>query len=175
MNVVAADLILLCLGSARSMHALSCCCHFYCVLLDHTWLFNLLSLSCIRMWNKAVLGIRPGPFSCLATEWHLFFRFFFPSLQLRARHNYFHQGPRTLSGKKRSKTQFQHLSGNVSVLLFLSVLLFKELHWCQKLREMFMNIQGTIKLTKKMNIFSCPKTLPRSSSFFSPFSIKHQI
>lgn len=86
------------------------------------------------------------------------FFFIFSYLQLRARHNYFHQGPRTLSGGgKRSKTQRLHLSGSESVSPFLSVLLFKELCWCQKLSEMFMNIQETIKFEKKVNQFFVKK------------------
>lgn len=129
MNKVAGNLSLLGLWSTHPMHCLSCsnnsnfalfCLLYHVLYIKNMQLFDLLLLSCIRMWNKAVFWIKLGPFSCLATEWHLFFWFFFifSDPQLRARHNYFHQGPRTLSGGKKGAKHSYCTWQEVSLFLY---------------------------------------------------------
>lgn len=105
MNVVAGDLILLCLGSTPCAPCtLSLAAAIFTV-------FFLMIRGSSTCCHCHALGreIRPCSESdqvhSLASQQNdIYFSDFFSSLQLRARHNYFHRGPRNLSGKKEQNT-----------------------------------------------------------------------
>lgn len=161
MNKVAGDLSFLGFRGTHSMHCLSCCCHLRYVFLYHMRLFSLL-FSRIRMWNKAVHWIRPGPFPCLATEWHLFSRFFFfffppcswePAIITSIKDPEHSQG-----GKKGAKHSYSTCQEVCLLLYFYQRFSSRSCIGVKSSVKVFMNIHESIKLTKVNHFFV--KSLP---------------